>query len=200
MCGLAAELSSLDGIKYSLSADDISILSVGGWECCVESSLQEAVDCVEVYIKEMGLKISPSKSELLLYRPTRGGLKPKNWKALADVDIRLHTAAGKRIPRVEFIRVLGMIIQANGQNGRMIDRLTSNAEGVIRLIARISNNRGGLREENLLRLFHALLMSHIYYVASMHKWQRHERTKLNTQIRKSIKIVVGLPMRTGTRH
>ncbi|XP_037555290.1 uncharacterized protein LOC119431920 [Dermacentor silvarum] len=35
MRGLAAELSSLDGIKYSLYADDITIWSVGGWKGCV---------------------------------------------------------------------------------------------------------------------------------------------------------------------
>ena len=198
MCGLAAELSCQEGIKFAIYADDITIWSVGGSEGCVESSLQAAVDCVEAYIKEMGLKLSPSKSELLLYRPTRRGPKPKNWKPLADIDISLHTAAGQRIPRVDFIRVLGMIIEANGQNGRTIDRLTSKTEGVIRLIARISNSRGGLREDNLLRLFHAFLMSHINYVASMHKWQLHERTKLNTLIRKSIKRVLGLPMRTST--
>ena len=148
----------------------------------------------------MGLRLSPSKSELLLYRPTRRGPKPRGWRPPEDIDIGMRTSSGCEIPRVRSLRVLGMIIEANGQHGRTIDKLTGHAEAVIRLIARVSNKKGGLREDNLLRLFHAFLMIHVNYVTPMHRWQKHEINKLNTLIRKCIKRVLGLPMHTSTEN
>lgn len=49
---------------------------------------------------------------------------------------------------------------------------------MIGLTTRISNKRGGLKEDNLLRLFHAFLMSHIVYVAAMHKWYASEKKQV----------------------
>lgn len=55
-----------------------------------------------------------------------------------------------------------------------------------------------MKEDNLLRLFHAFLMSHVHYVASMHHWLAAEREKLNVLIRKTVKRALGLPIRTST--
>ncbi|KAH6925376.1 hypothetical protein HPB50_004388 [Hyalomma asiaticum] len=55
---LVTELSSMEGIKFAIYADDINIWSVDGSQGYVQISLQEAVGCVEVCIKEMGLKLS----------------------------------------------------------------------------------------------------------------------------------------------
>ncbi|KAG0412377.1 hypothetical protein HPB47_010481 [Ixodes persulcatus] len=70
---------------------------------------------------------------------------------------------------------------------------------MIRLINRVSNRRGGVKEDNLLRLFHAFLMSHFTYVAAMHCWHGHGK-KLDTLIRKSIKRVLGIPMQASTER
>lgn len=200
MQGLADELEQMGCIGSAIYADDIALWCSGGSDGYVEDAMQEAVHCVEKHASKMGLRLSPSKSELLIYRPTRRGPKPQGWKPLGEIDIGVRTSSGCEIPRVSSLRVLGMIIEANGQHGRTIDKLTGHAEGVIRLIARVSNKRGGLKEDNLLRLFHAFLMSHVNYVIPMHRWQKHEINKLNTLIRKSIKRVLGLPMRTSTEN
>ncbi|KAG0445018.1 hypothetical protein HPB47_003208 [Ixodes persulcatus] len=80
------------------------------------------------------------------------------------------------------------------------NKITTKTENMIRLINRVSNRREGLKEDNLLRLFHAFLMSHITYVAAMHCWHGHEKEKLDTLIRRSIKRVLGIPMQASTER
>ena len=200
MCKLSKLLCQVKGISHTLYADDITIWCPGGSEGEVETALQEAIDQTELFLAGTGLRCSSNKSELLLYRPNRKGAKPKDWKPLSEVDIVLHTGSGAPIPRVDAIRVLGMVIESNGYNGRTIAKISTKTENMIRLINRVSNRRGGLREDNLLRLFHAFLMSHITYVAAMHAWYGFEKKKLETLIRKSIKRVLGIPERTSTER
>lgn len=71
---------------------------------------------------------------------------------------------------------------------------------MIRLILRVSNRRGGLGESNLLRLYHAFLMSHINYVAAALDWSRTQETKVDTLMRKSIKRVLGIPITASTER
>ncbi|KAL1472058.1 hypothetical protein MTO96_039569, partial [Rhipicephalus appendiculatus] len=68
---------------------------------------KEGIDYyTESFLQDTGIRCSPSKSELLLYRPRRRGHKPKDWKPLAESDINLHTKSGDTIPRVASIRLL----------------------------------------------------------------------------------------------
>ncbi|KAG0418622.1 hypothetical protein HPB47_004699 [Ixodes persulcatus] len=150
-------LPIVEGINYTLYAD-ITIWCVGGSEGEVETAPREALDQTEHFLTNTGFKCSSIKSELLLYRPVRRGPKRKGWMPLSEVDITTRTNTGNPIPRVDVLRELGMLIE-----------------------------RGGLKDDNLLRLFHAFLMSHITYVAAMHCWHGHEKKKLDTLIRKSIK-------------
>ncbi|KAL1478615.1 hypothetical protein MTO96_034955 [Rhipicephalus appendiculatus] len=43
----------------------------------MDARLQEAVEAVECYLADTGLRCSPEKSELLLYRPRKLGRPPK---------------------------------------------------------------------------------------------------------------------------
>ncbi|KAH7939078.1 hypothetical protein HPB52_005384 [Rhipicephalus sanguineus] len=66
------------------------------------------------------------------------------------------------------------------------------------LINRIANKSAGLFEENLCRLFHASLMSHINYVAAAYLWQKGDVGRLDVIIRRCVKQVLGLPGNTRT--
>lgn len=78
MIGLSKRLASVDNIKHTIYADDITIWCVGGSEGRVQDAMQEAVVEVESYLRPTGLRCSPAKSELLLYRKERGS-RPKGW-------------------------------------------------------------------------------------------------------------------------
>nr|XP_050046305.1 uncharacterized protein LOC126543213 [Dermacentor andersoni] len=199
ICKLSKSLFRVEGINHTPYADDITIWCAGGSEGEVETTLQEALNQTERFLTNTDLKCSSSKSELLLYRPVRRGLKHKGWMPLSAVDINLRTSNSNPIPRVDVLRVLGMLIKSNGCNGRTINKINMKTENMIRLINRVSNRRGGIRKDNLLRLFHAFLMSHITYVVAMYCWQGHAK-KLDTLIRKSIKRVLGIPMQASTER
>lgn len=49
-----------------------------------------------------------------------------------------------------------------------------------------------------MRLIHSFVISHVTYVAAFHNWTVTEREKLNTLIRKTYKIALGLPESTST--
>ncbi|XP_077564586.1 uncharacterized protein LOC144180053 [Haemaphysalis longicornis] len=189
MCKLSHRLLEVKGINHTLYAGNITVWRVGGCEGRGEEALQEALYRTETFLAGTGLRLSASKSELLLYRPSRRGVKHKGWVPLSEVNIALRTSEGHPIPRVAVILVLGMLIESNGCDRRTIANITAKTDSMIRVITRVSNSRGGINEDNLLRLFHAVLMSNITYVAAMYCWQNHEKAKLNLLIRKSIKRV-----------
>lgn len=166
-----------------------------GFLADIEQALQAALDETETYLADTGLKLSPSKSELLLYRPARQGVR--GLTPLNQLPVALY-ASGQKIPRVDSVKILGLLIDARGCNAKTITHVTAKTENMLRLIARVSNRKKGLSEDNLLRMYHAFLMSHINYVASALIWTKTEKRKLNTLMRKSIKKVLGLPIFTSS--
>ncbi|XP_037579430.1 uncharacterized protein LOC119462158 [Dermacentor silvarum] len=110
MVGLSRKLAQVEGIKHNIYADYITIWCTGGSEGQLESVMQEGVDVTEQYLLPAGLRCSPTKSELLLYRKERGS-RPKGWKPVSESDIYLFSRSGDPIPRVGTIRVLGMFIE-----------------------------------------------------------------------------------------
>lgn len=90
-----------------------------------------------------------------------------------------------------------MFLEEHGSNSHTLTRITAKADSMVKLILRVSNRHGGLCEANLMRLFHAFLMSHINYIAAAHRWERKEQRKLDAIIRKCVKKVLGLPNNTN---
>lgn len=197
MIGLARELEKIDGIEHTIYADDITIWATSGCEGDIEQALQLAVDTIESYLLPTGLRCSPAKSELLLYRPVRRGRKPSDWQESRQ-SITLHTSCGTEIPKVKHIRVLGMIIEENGTNSVTVNKLVSKTNNAIRLLKRVANKHNGVKEDNLIRLVHSFVLCHFSYIAAMHNWYRSERDKLNALIRKAIKSAIGIPCSTST--
>ncbi|KAM7315618.1 hypothetical protein ISCGN_005401 [Ixodes scapularis] len=195
MIGVAEKLQDIEDVRHTIYADDITLWVHRGSGGHIESTLQSAIDAIEAHLQGTGLRCSPKKSELLLYRPAqRGKLKArKNCE-----EISLRTSDGTTIPTVPKIRVLGMIIEATGHNGGTITRLVHKTTNATRLLKRITNRRSGMREENLTRLIHSFVVCHIAYVAAFHNWYRKEEDKINVLIRRVYKIALGLPESTST--
>lgn len=202
MIGLAEKLQELEDVRHTIYADDITIWVHEGSDGHIETALQLAVDTIEEHLMGTGLRCSPTKSELLLYRPTQRGRPPggSGTTRREYEEIRLRTSNGATIPTVRRIRVLGMIIEANGTNRETIAKLTHKTNNALRLLKRVTSKRSGLREANLTRLIHSFVMCHIAYVAAFHNWYRGEESKINVLIRKVYKIALGLPESTSTHR
>ncbi|KAH7982373.1 hypothetical protein HPB52_004287 [Rhipicephalus sanguineus] len=76
-----------------------------------------------------GLVLSPKKSELLLFRKARQGMR--NLEPLDSLPVRLWSREGTVVPRVDSARILGC-------NGGAIERLGGQASNILRLISRIA--------------------------------------------------------------
>lgn len=63
---------------------------------------------------------------------------------------------------------------------------------------RVSNKKGGIGEDILLRAHHAFLISHVIYIVAALNWTKTEMDKLDTLMRKSIKRVIGVPITAST--
>ncbi|XP_075556703.1 uncharacterized protein LOC142588771 [Dermacentor variabilis] len=79
MLGLPSKLREIKGIHPATCAHDITIWADRGSDGQIDYALQMAINKVEEYLQGTGLKCSPSKSELFLYRPTRRGMPLKSY-------------------------------------------------------------------------------------------------------------------------
>lgn len=188
MLGLPEHLKAIDGLHHSIYADDITLWVAGGSDGHIQDTLQAAIDAVEDYVTPRGLACSPQKTELLLLKPVRAKQLPS--------DIELYSR-GVRIPAVKSIRVLGLHIQADGNNYETINSLKATTYQITRLISRISGRRFGMRERNLVRLVRAFVVSRMAYVLPFLRLGVAEKTKLDCLIRKSYKRALGLPDSTS---
>ncbi|KAG0419996.1 hypothetical protein HPB47_003744 [Ixodes persulcatus] len=83
MVKLRDALDRVEGLNYSLSANDITLWVTGGSAGHIQDTLQTAIYAVENHVMPRGLMCSPQKPELLLYQPT--------WRG------RHHALEGKKI-------------------------------------------------------------------------------------------------------
>lgn len=199
MIGLSRKLSNISNIHHTIYADDLTIWCTGGSEGQVQDALTEAVQTVEEYLRPTGLRCSPHKSELLLYRKEKGG-RPKGWKPLSESDIHILTENEVNIPRVDTMRVLGFFIDANGRNHMALKKIIFKTENAYRMIRRLAGRQKGMKEDNLIRLIHSFVLCHISYAASMYNWTQTQLKKLDAAIKKVIKSALGLPLRTSTQQ
>lgn len=160
----------------------------GGSDGFIQDTLQDAVKTVEEYVTPRGLACSPQKSELLLLKPVRSRQLP------SSIELYLQ---GRLIPAVKSIKVLGLRIQADGNNSETIASLKATTYQITRLISRIAGRNYGMREKNLIRLVRAFVVSRMAYVLPFLRLGSAEKNKLDCLIRKSYKRALHIPDSTS---
>lgn len=111
----------------------------------------------------------------------------------------MFTCDGTEIPRVSKLRVLGMLLEANGGNGATVERVITKMGMATKLIKRVANRHSGMKEESLLRLVRSFARSHVAYVGAFQPWKRNKRDRINAAIRKTYKAALGLLNSTSTQ-
>lgn len=193
MIGVANRLAEIPQVRHTIYADDITLWVPGGCDGHIETTLQHAVDTIEQHLEGSGLVCSPQKSELLVIPPPG---TPRHRITSAAITVR--TRDGTVIPRVQSLRVLGMILESNRCNGTTVNRLTTKLTTATRLIRRVTTRHHGMKEASLLRLIQSFAISHVAYVAAYHHWKTPERAKIDAAIRKTYKAALGLLDSTST--
>lgn len=195
MIGVANKLNTIQNVKYTIYADDITIWKTQGSDGQLEAALQEAVSAVEDYLQHTGLKCSPAKSELMLITP-RG----KRFKE-QPVNITIRTGDRGEIPKVKALKVLGLRLRDKGSNEKtLVNELQTKIVRAVRLINKVATRQQGMKEDSLLRLTQSFAISHVAYVASYHNWRADEKKTIDAAIRKAYKSAIGLYRHTSTEH
>lgn len=192
MCALPGQLERIEGLQFSLYADDITLWVNQGSDSEIEQRLQAATDTIVRYAAERGLACSPQKSELFVYNP-----KHLRCKAPSDILIQV---AGAEVPKVEQIRILGLVLQSHGHNGETLKRLESHVMQTLSLIRRVASKGRGLKEKNLMRLVQAFIFSRVSYSTPYLDLKSAEKMKIDGLIRRCVKRALGLPTCTSTER
>ncbi|XP_037521373.1 uncharacterized protein LOC119398612 [Rhipicephalus sanguineus] len=191
LMGLPTQLSAIPRLNHCLYADDITLWTAGGSDGEIEETLQEAINAVVEYVEPRGLSCSSSKSELLIIRPATHRRTSQESTHPIMLEVKGHP-----IPCVPSLRVLGLRIQQNRKNTEIIECLKTHATQIGRLIARIANKHMGMKEDNLLRLVQAFIISRIAYVAPFLCLSNAEKHKINIIIKKAYKQALHVPQST----
>lgn len=94
-----------------------------------------------------------------------------------------------------------MVIGAySGDNVEALKRIEKSVLNFTRVISRVANRRDGLKEDNLMKAFHAFLISQVTYAAPFLNWKKTELNKIDTLIRTGLKRVLSLPRNTSTER
>ncbi|KAM7294402.1 uncharacterized protein ISCGN_023908 [Ixodes scapularis] len=190
MKDLPTKLQGIPNLHHSIYADDVTLWMVGGSDGAIQDSLQEAIRIVEAYAKERGLACSQEKSELLLMAGT-------TVKTPSGIILQV---GGKDVPRVRRLRILGLWLQEDGKNTYSIGVLRNHAQQVGRLIARIAGKRYGMKEQNVIRLIKAFVISRIAYIAPFLDLTLTERDAIDRIIRCVYKKALHLTPSTETKR
>ncbi|KAH6932486.1 hypothetical protein HPB50_006300 [Hyalomma asiaticum] len=130
------------------------------------------------------------------YIPT--GASPQYHPKDPPPDITV-LVEGTLIPQVERARILGLYVQADGRAGHTISLLSRQTERVIAMFRRVTNRRSGLGERDMLRLVEACILSRFSYHRPFHRLRQGQRDRVDTLIRKAIKVALGVPHYTTQR-
>lgn len=164
----------------------------GGSDGEIQDTLQAAANTVVALTGSMNLSCSPQKSQLLLLPSHRGG-----EKHISNIQVILDDVP---VTRVDRIRVLGLHIQSNRLNTYTLKTLHTTVDHTLRLLGRVSNKHGGLKEAELLRLVQAFVISKITFTTPYLHFLKSESDQIDILLRKAYKFALGVPIRTSTER
>ncbi|KAM7306862.1 hypothetical protein ISCGN_010518 [Ixodes scapularis] len=188
MMDLPEKLTVIPGLRHSLYADDVTLWTEGH-VLHVQSALQTAADVVVDYARSVGLECSHAKSELLVKRGYHERIFQDNVQVLVN---------GNHISEGDSVRVLGMHLRKDLSNADAVLRIGKTAKSTARLIRRIANKRGGVKEGDVCRIVHAFVVSRVLYTVPYMRLTTTDKKKLDSIIRQVYKLALGLPMATST--
>ncbi|KAH6924072.1 hypothetical protein HPB50_011175 [Hyalomma asiaticum] len=136
---LALELEQVRDLGCTIYADAITLWAHRGSYGEKQDLLQEAIEKVANFTKHAGMTCAPEKSEFTVCS--------KRCKKAGIQRIDLHLE-GHAIREVTQMRVLGSLIQENGNVDAIIRSLKLTVKNVARMILRVGCSRNGLAEEH----------------------------------------------------
>ncbi|KAH8024446.1 hypothetical protein HPB51_023555 [Rhipicephalus microplus] len=138
----------------------------------------------------MWLSCAPRKSKLLIIQPGKPKKEPP-----PNVTI---TIDGIAIKPTQQTRILGLLLQSDGKVQAAVTKIKTRTEQIFGIIRRVSNRNRGLKEDDVMRLVRAFIVSRVTYCAPYLQLMKSIRDTLNTILRKATKQALGVSIYSST--
>ncbi|KAM7284348.1 hypothetical protein ISCGN_001442 [Ixodes scapularis] len=186
MAGLPARLAEIEGIGFTIYADDITIWTSGGPPGAQEQALQDGLNTVADYLREVEMTPSPEKTTYVVVADASN--RKKGVKNLFNLCLD-----GRPIQCQHSIRVLGLPIDEDGGASTWLTQVTKTWRQTLGLIRRATSKSWGANECTLRMLVHALLTSKAMYGINYLRVTGAQKRKLEVLNREAMRVVTGLP-------
>ncbi|KAH7968119.1 hypothetical protein HPB52_005852 [Rhipicephalus sanguineus] len=186
MLPLGWALAAISDMYYIIYADDITVWSVHNDLQRQESALQEALNTADEWCRCIGLTLSTDKTLYMSVANSWG------WRRLVNTPIQL-ILSGRPLTPAPQLRILGVVITANGSAKAWIREIKQQAHQVLHLIRRISSKAGGARTKIARLLVRAVLQPHLIYSAQFQHLTVRDWARLEFINREAMRVVTGLP-------
>lgn len=187
-------LENIPHMRHALYSDDLTLWTPTGSMGEQQNTMQSAIEEAQQHLCARGLECASEKSALLTLCT-----KTAQYGKQSIPDLAL-TIAGKPVPNVAHVRILGLTIPQNGSGLHMIAPLQRTLSQLIYLIHRVSNRRFGMQECDTSQIVQAILISLVAYATPYLALKTSERARLNNLLRQAYKTALSLPPKTSTKN
>ncbi|XP_064469658.1 uncharacterized protein LOC135384384 [Ornithodoros turicata] len=173
-------------VKITIYADDVCIWTSGTRRDAIQRRLQQALDVIEIYIADRGLRVSTSKTVAMTFTN-------RSFKNYA-----LYVA-GTPLDFVPRYKYLGAIVDKRLSWFQHIKALSTKTKKFVNLLRRISGAWWDPSCSDLRHVHNALVLGLLrYHLPALHGISRTgERDLLNAQAR-GLRVCLGLPRTAET--
>ncbi|XP_042145563.1 uncharacterized protein LOC121835437 [Ixodes scapularis] len=189
MAPLLWRLYKIEKLKATAYADDVTIWTHEGTPEQQEAALQEGLNTIGDFLKEVGMRPSPEKTKYTVF-------------GAGNVQRNLQlTFAGDPIVREESIKLLGVTF---GNSPSITDKwmaeMRKKWKQGLNLVRRISHRLGGAGEATARKLVMATLVSKITYAARFYSLRSCHKNHFRTMLNDARRAILGLPRSTKTER
>ncbi|KAG0410316.1 hypothetical protein HPB47_012581 [Ixodes persulcatus] len=171
MAGLPTRLAENEGMGFTIYADDITLWTSGGPPGAQEQTLQDGLNTVADYLRQVGMAPSPEKTTYVVVADASN--RKKGVKNLFNLCLE-----GRPIQCQHSIRVLGLPIHGDGGASTWLTKVTKTWRQTLGLIRRATSKS----------LVHALLMSEAMYGINYLRVTGAQKRKLEVLCREAIRL------------
>lgn len=178
-------LHKIQLLNATAYADDVTIWTHEGTPDNQKAALQEGLDTIADFLKEVGMFPSPEKTKYTVF-----------GKGREQTDLAL-TFDGDPIAKEDSIKVLGVNFgYAIDNTTKWLTEIRHKWKQGLNLVRRISHRLGGAGEKTARKLVTATLVSKVTYAARFYKLTKGHKNQFKTMLNDARRAILGLPRNT----
>lgn len=189
MAALPHQLEQIEGLGFTVYADDVTIWTGSGDLNQLQETLQAGLDIIENHLRRVRLDAAPEKTKYVVLAPKKERIEKIGEKMTLVL-------AGKRILPTREVKVLGLVFEETGAGDTWLRQTSRHCHSALGVIRRICSARGGATLDIAKNMVKALVTSRVCYGAGHYNLTKVQWRKLETLNRHAMRVITGLPIFT----